>query len=172
MVKRVPMSEGGYKRLRDELTRLERKDRPEVIKAIEVARGHGDLRENAEYHAAKERQGYIEGRILELKDKLGRAEIIDCSTVDCERAVFGTVVTVIDLDTEEEMQYQLLGPDEADVGNGSISVLSPLGRAMIGKREGDEVEVKTPGGLRSLEIVTISPPKRQDGFGITAQSDC
>lgn len=159
MVERVPMSKNGHKRLRDELTRLERKDRIEVIKAIEVARGHGDLRENAEYHAAKERQGYIEGRIIELKDKLGRAEVIDCSKVDCERVVFGTVVTVVDLDTEEEMRYQLLGPDESDVEQGSISILSPFGRALIGKGEGDEVEVKTPGGLRNLEIQLISPPK-------------
>jgi transcription elongation factor GreA len=152
------MSKAGYTRLRDELTHLERKERIAVIKAIEVAREHGDLKENAEYHAAKERQGHIEGRIMELKDKLGRAEVIDCSNVDCERAVFGTVVTVIDLDTDEEMSYQLLGPDEADVKNGSISVLSPFGRALVAKSVGDEVEVKTPGGLRKLELIEISRP--------------
>lgn len=158
MVERVPITEQGYKKLRQELENLQKKERPAVIKAIETAREHGDLKENAEYHAAKERQGHIEGRILELKDKIGRAEIIDCSAVSCERVVFGAVVTVIDLNTDEEMRYQLLGPEEADVKNGSISVLSPLGRSMIGKGVGDEVKVKTPGGLRSLEIMEIAPP--------------
>ena len=117
-------------------------------KAIEVAREHGDLKENAEYHAAKERQGHIEGRILELKDKLGRAEVIDCSAVSCDRIIFGTVVTVEDLVNGQEIIYQLLGPEEADVKKGSISVLSPWGRAMIGKSIGDEFEVKTPSGVR------------------------
>jgi len=158
MVERVPITEQGYKKLRQELENLQKKERPAVIKAIETAREHGDLKENAEYHAAKERQGHIEGRILELKDKIGRAEIIDCSAVSCERVVFGAVVTVIDLNTDEEMRYQLLGPEEADVKNGSISVLSPLGRSMIGKGVGDEVKVKTPGGLRSLEIMEIAAP--------------
>ncbi|MDH3392541.1 MAG: transcription elongation factor GreA [Desulfobulbaceae bacterium] len=159
MVKRVPMSVQGHERLRKELMRLERQERPEVIKAIEVAREHGDLKENAEYHAAKERQGHIEGRIMELKDKLGRAEVIDCSQVDCDRAVFGTVVSIVDLDTDEELKYQLLGPDEADVKDGSISVLSPLGQALIGKEVGDEVRVQAPGGVRELELVDINPPK-------------
>ena len=158
MVERMPITEQGYKKLRQELENLQKKERPAVIKAIETAREHGDLKENAEYHAAKERQGHIEGRILELKDKIGRAEIIDCSAVSCERVVFGAVVTVIDLNTDEEMRYQLLGPEEADVKNGSISVLSPLGRSMIGKGVGDELTVKTPGGLRSLEIMEIAPP--------------
>ena len=158
MVERMPITEQGYKKLRQELENLQKKERPAVIKAIETAREHGDLKENAEYHAAKERQGHIEGRILELKDKIGRAEIIDCSAVSCERVVFGAVVTVIDLNTDEEMRYQLLGPEEADVKSGSISVLSPLGRSMIGKGVGDEVKVKTPGGLRSLEIMEIAAP--------------
>ena len=131
MVSRIPMSRKGYKRLREELERLEKKERPEVVKAIEVARAHGDLSENAEYHAAKERQGMIEGRIMELKDKLARAEVIDCSKVDCGRAVFGTVVTLVDMDTDEEITYQLLGPEESDVKKGSISVLSPLGLSLI-----------------------------------------
>lgn len=157
MVERVPMSKTGYARLREELSRLQRVDRIEVIKAIEVAREHGDLKENAEYHAAKERQGHIEGRIMELKDKLGRAEVIDCSAVKCERIVFGTVVTVADLDTDQEIVYQLLGPEEADVKKGSISVLSPWGRAMIGKSIGDEIEVKTPAGIRQLEVLDIAP---------------
>ncbi|MGV1098297.1 transcription elongation factor GreA [Thiovibrio sp. JS02] len=159
MVERIPMTQQGYTRLRLELDRLQRQERPEVIKAIEVARGHGDLKENAEYHAAKERQGHIEGRIMELKDKLGRAEVIDCSAVDCSRVVFGTVVTLVDLNTEEEIRYQLLGPEEADVSKGSISVLSPIGKAMIGKSIGDEITVKTPGGMRQFEVMDITAPK-------------
>jgi transcription elongation factor GreA len=159
MVERVPMTEAGYHRLRDELIRLERKERPEVIKSIEVARGHGDLKENAEYHAAKERQGHIEGRIMDLKDKLGRAEVIDCSAVDCQRIVFGTVVRLMDLATDEEVRYQLLGPEEADVQSGSISIFSPLGKAMIGKCVGDEIKVVTPKGLREFEILDISRPE-------------
>ena len=155
MVERVHMSKTGHTRLREELIRLERKDRIEVIKAIEVARAHGDLKENAEYHAAKERQGFIEGRIMELKDKLGRAEIIDCSNVSCDRVVFGANVTVVDLDTDEEVTYQLLGQEEADVKNGIISIFSPWGKAMIGKSVGDEIEVKTPSGIRPLEIMEI-----------------
>jgi len=151
------MSRKGYKRLREELERLEKKERPEVVKAIEVARAHGDLSENAEYHAAKERQGMIEGRIMELKDKLARAEVIDCSKVDCGRAVFGTVVTLVDMDTDEEITYQLLGPEESDVKKGSISVLSPLGRSIIGKTVGDGVLAKTPGGVREFELLEISP---------------
>ena len=159
MVERIPISQDGYQRLRDELERLERRERFDVIKAIEVAREHGDLKENAEYHAAKERQGHIEGRIIELKDKLGRAEIIDFATLDCERAVFGTVVTLLDLDTDKEVTYQLLGPDESDVKKGSISVLSPLGNSIIGKSEGDDVKAVTPGGTREFEIIDISKPK-------------
>lgn len=155
MLSRIPMSRGGYRRLRDELERLEKKDRPEVVQAIEVARQHGDLSENAEYHAAKERQGMIEGRILELKDKLSRAEVIECSKVSCERAVFGTVVTLLDMDTEDEVTYQLLGPEESDVKNGSISIMSPLGKSILGKTIGDEVLAKTPGGTREFEVLDI-----------------
>ncbi len=157
MVERIPMSSTGHDRLRDELDRLQRVDRIEVIKAIEVAREHGDLKENAEYHAAKERQGFIEGRIMDLKDKLGRSEVIDCTEVPCDRAVFGTVVSVLDLDTDDELVYQLLGPEEADVDSGSISVLSPLGQSLLGKEVGDEVVVVTPNGRRELEIVDIGP---------------
>ena len=160
MVVRIPMSQEGHARLRQELDRLLKKERPAGIEAIEGARGHGDLKENAEYHAAKERQGHIEGRIMELKDKLGRAEVIDCTNVNCSRVVFGTVVTLVDLDTEDEIRYQLLGPLEADVSTGSISVLSPIGQAMIGKSVGDEITVKTPGGVRQLEVMDIKPPER------------
>ena len=156
MVERIPMSVTGNRLLREELERLERVERPDIIKAIEVARGHGDLSENAEYHAAKERQGMVEGRIMDLKDKLGRAEVIDCTKVSAKRVVFGTVITLYDVQTEEEITYRLLGPEEVDVKNGIISFLSPLGNALLGKEEGDEVQVKTPGGLREYEVVSIS----------------
>lgn len=157
MVERIPMSQTGYRNMREYLERLERVERPEIVKAIEVARAHGDLSENAEYHAAKERQSLTEGKILELKDKLSRAEVIDCSKVSCERVVFGTVVSLVDLDTDEEICYQLLGPEESDVKKGSISVLSPLGRSMLGKCVGDEILTKTPGGVREFEVMDIKP---------------
>ena len=155
MVERIPVSITGQKRLKAELKHLERVERPEVVKAIEVARGHGDLKENAEYHAAKDRQGHIEGRILELKDKLGRAEVIDCSRVATEKAIFGTVVGLLDIDTDEEISYQLLGAEEVDVKKGMISVFSPLGRSILGKSVGDEVVVQTPGGVREFEVIDI-----------------
>ena len=157
MVERIPMSKAGNQKLRDELSRLERIDRIEVVRSIETAREHGDLKENAEYHAAKERQGHIEGRIRELKDKLGRAEVIDCSKVSQDRAVFGAVISLLDVNTEEEVSYQLLGPEESDVKSGSISVLSPLGQSILGKRVGDEVIVKAPGGIREFEVTQIAP---------------
>jgi len=159
MVDRMPISRAGFNRLRKELEQLERKERHDVIRAIEVAREHGDLRENAEYHAAKERQGHVEGRILELKDKLSRAEVIDCSEVNCRRAVFGTVVTMLDLDEGNEVTYQLLGAEESDVKKGIISLQSPLGRAILGKEIGDEVRVVTPGGIREFEIISIAAPE-------------
>jgi len=155
MIQRIPMSKAGNRKLREELMHLERVERGEVVKAIETAREHGDLKENAEYHAAKDRQGHIEGRIIELKDKLARAEIIDCSEVSTERVFFGTIVKLLDMDTDDEVTYQLLGPEESDVKNGSISVLSPLGKSMIGKEVGDEVVAKTPGGTREFEVIDI-----------------
>ncbi len=157
MVERIPMSKMGNEKLKRELEQLERVERLEVVKAIETAREHGDLKENAEYHAAKERQGHVEGRILELKDKLSRAEVIDCAKVSCDRAIFGTVVSLLDLDTDDNVSYQLLGPEEADVKKGSISVLSPLGRVILGKEVGDEVVAKTPGGVREFEVIDIRP---------------
>nr|WP_322740785.1 transcription elongation factor GreA [Desulfocapsa sulfexigens] len=157
MVMRVPMSKTGYIALKEELNNLERVERHVVVKAIEIAREHGDLKENAEYHAAKERQGMIEGRIMDLKDKLGRAEVIDCTKVSCERAVFGTVVELLDLDTDEEVTYQLLGSEEADVKKGSISVFSPLGKSLLGKEVGDDVTAVTPGGTREFEVISIRP---------------
>ena len=156
MVQRIPMSKTGNQKLRDELSRLERVERPTVVKAIETAREHGDLKENAEYHAAKERQGHIEGRILELKDKLSRAEIIDCSKISLGKAVFGTVVTLLDLQTDDEVTYQLLGPEESDVKKGSISVLSPLGKSILGKSVGDEIQTRTPRGIREFELIEIT----------------
>ena len=158
MIMRMPISRMGFDRLRKELENLERRERHDVIRAIEVAREHGDLKENAEYHAAKERQGHVEGRILELKDKLSRAEVIDCSEVNCSRAVFGTVVTMLDLDEDVEVTYQLLGPEESNVEKGVISIQSPLGRAIIGKEIGDEVKVVTPGGIREFELMNITAP--------------
>jgi transcription elongation factor GreA len=157
MVERIPMSKTGHIQLRKELEQLEKVERHEVVRAIETARAHGDLKENAEYHAAKERQGMIEGRIMELKDKLGRAEVIDCTKVGTNRAVFGTVVTLMDMESDEEVTYQLLGPEESDVHKGSISVLAPLGRSILGKEVGDEVMTKTPGGVREFEVVAIQP---------------
>ena len=160
MIERVPISKTGHAKLREELIRLERKDRIEVVKSIEVARAHGDLKENAEYHAAKERQGHIEGRIMELKDKLGRAQVIDCTAISTDRIVFGAVVTLVDLESDEEVTYQLLGGDESDVKKGRISIFSPWGKAMIGKEIGDEFEVRTPGGLRQLEVLEIDQGER------------
>ena len=159
MIERMPISRMGLDKLREELNNLERRERHDVIKAIEVAREHGDLKENAEYHAAKERQGHIEGRILELKDKLSRAEVIDCTEVNCSRAVFGTIVTMLDLDEDIEVSYQLLGPEESYVEKGIISIQSPLGRAIIGKEIGDEAKVVTPGGIREFEIINITAPE-------------
>ena len=159
MVERVPISRTGHDRLKKELENLERRERHDVIRAIEVAREHGDLKENAEYHAAKERQGHVEGRILELKDKLSRAEVIDCSDVNCSRAVFGTVVTMLDLDEDVEVTYQLLGPEESNVEKGVISIQAPLGRSILGKEIGDEVRVVTPGGIREFEIMDIKAPE-------------
>ncbi len=157
MVVRVPMSKTGHTKLKKELSNLERVERHVVVKAIEIAREHGDLKENAEYHAAKERQGMIEGRIMDLKDKLGRAEVIDCVSVNCNRAVFGTVVELLDMDTDEEVSYQLLGSEESDVKKGSISVFSPLGKSILGKEVGDDVLTKTPGGNREFEVMAIRP---------------
>lgn len=153
---RTPITKEGLEKLREELTRLERVERPSVIKAIAEARSHGDLSENAEYHAAKERQSFIEGRIAELHSKLATSEIIDCSNLPDDRIVFGTTVLLNDLKTGNEFKIRLVGPDESDADNGDISVLSPLGRALISKEPGDEIQVKTPGGLRQLEIVDIN----------------
>ena len=152
-------TEEGLQKLKDEVEHLIKVERPSISKEIAEARDKGDLSENAEYHAAKERQGHVEGRILELKDKLSRAEVIDCSEVTCKKAVFGTVVTMLDLDTDLEVTYQLLGPEESDVKKGVISLQSPLGRSILGKEVGDQVKVVTPGGMREFEIINIAAPE-------------
>ncbi|WP_296814427.1 transcription elongation factor GreA [Brevundimonas sp.] len=154
-MEKVPMTAGGYQALDDELKRLKTVERPSVIAAISEARSHGDLSENAEYHAAKERQGWIEGRIAEIEDKISRAQVIDVSKLSGAQVKFGATVTVIDEDTEEEGRYQLVGEHEADVKEGRVSITSPIARAMIGKEQGDVVEVNTPGGVKAYEIVKV-----------------
>ena len=150
----VPMTPGGAQKLRDELARL-KEERPKISRAIGTAREHGDLKENAEYHAAKEQQGLVEARIKDIEDKLSRAEVIDPSKLSGDRVRFGAVVTLTNLDTEEESTYQIVGADEADLKNGTISVSAPLSRALIGKSTGDEVVVTLPGGKRRYEIGSI-----------------
>ncbi len=149
------MTAGGYASLDEELKRLKTLERPSVIAAISEARAHGDLSENAEYHAAKERQGWIEGRIAEIEDKIARAQIIDVSRLSGTQVKFGATVTVIDEDTEDEGRYQIVGEHEADVKQGRISLSSPLSRAMIGKEVGEVVEVNTPGGVKAYEILKV-----------------
>lgn len=149
------MTAGGYTALDEELKRLKTLERPSVIAAISEARAHGDLSENAEYHAAKERQGWIEGRIAEIEDKIARAQIIDVSRLSGSQVKFGATVTVIDEDTEDEGRYQIVGEHEADVKAGRISLSSPLSRAMIGKEVGEVVEVNTPGGVKAYEILKV-----------------
>jgi len=149
------MTVKGYKTLDDELKRLKSIERPAVIAAISEARSHGDLSENAEYHAAKERQGWIEGQIADIEDKISRAQVIDVSKLSGSHIKFGATVTVIDEDTEEEGRYQVVGDHEADVKRGKISLSSPLSRAMIGKEVGDVVEVITPGGVKAYEIAKV-----------------
>ncbi len=152
---REPMTVRGYNKLKDELKLLKSEERPSVIKAIEEARAHGDLSENAEYHAAKEKQGLIEGRIVEIEDKLSRAEVFNPSELKSKNITFGATVTLIDEDTEEEVRYQIVGTDESDIKSGMLSITSPVGRALIGKSEGDNVEVKTPKGTKDYEIIKV-----------------
>src|SRR5215470_14275748 len=141
---KIPMTAVGYNRLQEELKRLKTVDRPTIIRAIAEARDHGDLSENAEYHAARERQGFIEGRVMELEDKIARAEIIDVSKLSGSIVKFGATVTLSDEETDEEQTFQIVGEDEADVSRGRLSVTSPLARALIGKQIGESVEVSTP----------------------------
>jgi transcription elongation factor GreA len=152
---KVPMTLAGYQQLEDELRRLKNEERPAVIQLISDARSHGDLSENAEYHAAKERQAWIEGRILELDDKYSRAQIIDVARLNGKSVVFGATVTLVDEDTEEKKAWQIVGDYEADVRSGKISISSPIARAMIGKTQGDSIEVTAPSGARAYEIVKV-----------------
>ena len=150
------MTVRGAEKLREELNDLKTVARPKVIQAIAEARAHGDLKENAEYHAAREQQGFIEGRIKEIEGKLSHAQIIDVKSLNTGgKVVFGATVEVIDLDTDEEHVYQIVGEDEADIREGLISVTSPIARGLIGKTEGDEVGVEVPGGMRSFEILGV-----------------
>ncbi len=149
------MTAEGYQALDEELKRLKTIERPAVIGQIAEARAHGDLSENAEYHAAKERQGWIEGQIAEIEDRMARAQVIDVSKLSGKQVKFGATVSVVDEDTEEEARYQIVGEHEADVKKGRVSVTSPIARAMIGKEMGDVVEVNTPGGVKAYEILKV-----------------
>ena len=154
-MKRNPMTREGYRALQEELERLKKIERPQVIRAIEEARGHGDLTENSEYIYAKERQALIEGRLQELEHRLGIAEIIDTTNLPQDRIVFGSRFILSNVETEEETLYQIVGVDESDISQGKISVESPMAKALIGKRIDDEVIVDTPSGKREFEVVEI-----------------
>ena len=154
-MERLPMTANGYTRLQEELKHMKSVERPAIIKALEEAREHGDLSENAEYHAAKERQAFIEGRVAELEDKSSRAQVIDVSKLSGTTVRFGATVTLADEDTDEKKTYQIVGADEGDIANGLLSLVSPLARALIGKEKGDSVEVTTPGGSKAYEIMKV-----------------
>jgi len=156
-VERVPMTPAGFKKLKEELHRLKTVDRQEVIKAISFARSLGDLSENAEYETAKNKQSFIEGRIQEVEAKIGRAEVIDPAKInDKDRVVFGLTATLEDVENGDELQYQIVGEDETDPDNGIISISSPIGRALIGKEIDDDVQVRTPGGIREFIVIDIN----------------
>lgn len=155
MLDPVPISRAGYNRLKEELERLQKEDLPRVMHDVAEARELGDLRENGAYIAAREQQGFIVGRIRELNGMLSRSDIVDCTKVEPDHAAFGTVVTLLDLDSQQKITYQLLGPDEADSGSGGISIHSPIGDAILGQGVGDRVSVKTPRGDRHFEVVEI-----------------
>lgn len=154
-MERVPMTVAGAEVLRGELKHLKSVKRPAVIEAIATARAHGDLSENAEYHAAKEQQSFLEGRIKELEDRLGRAQVIDPSAINSEKIVFGATVRLINLNEGSEVVYQIVGVDETDIDQGKISITSPIARALIGREEGDAAVVQAPGGEREFEILEI-----------------
>jgi len=154
-VKTVPMTPEGHRRLKEELHQMERVEWPAIVDEIEKARAHGDLSENAEYHAAKEKQGILDAKIRQIKHKLARAEIIAADELKGDTVAFGARVKVRNVDTEDEQEYALVGPEETDVLSGKISIASPVGKALVGKSKGTVVEVETPGGVRRLEIVEI-----------------
>ncbi|MGH6908333.1 MAG: transcription elongation factor GreA [Aestuariivirga sp.] len=152
---KVPMTTDGHSAMMDEIKHLKSVERPRIIKAIEEARTHGDLSENAEYHAAKDQQGWLEARVAELEDKISRADIIDITKLSGDTVKFGARVTLVDEETDDKASYQIVGEFEADVKKGKISVSSPIARAIIGKKKGDSVEVATPGGGKSYEILKV-----------------
>jgi transcription elongation factor GreA len=154
-MERIPMTAGGFKALENELDNLKNVERPSIIRAISEARAHGDLSENAEYHAAKERQAFIEGRVIELEDLIGRAEVIDVSKLNGTTVKFGATVTLEDEDSGEKRKYQIVGDHEADAKKGRISISSPIARALIGKARNDTVEVAAPGGARAYAILKV-----------------
>jgi transcription elongation factor GreA len=155
MVEKNPITPEGAQKLRDELHRRKTVDRPAITQMIGEARAHGDLSENAEYHAARERGGFNEGRIKEIEDKLARAEIIDISKISGDRVAFGATVKLLNTTTDEEVTYRILGADEADIAAGSISVTAPIAKSLLGKEVGDEVKIRTPAGERVYEILAI-----------------
>ena len=153
---KIPMTKFGESSLRDEVQRLKQVERPRIVAAIAEAREHGDLKENAEYHAAREQQGFCEGRIKDIEAKLSHAQVIDVTQIEnTGKVIFGVTVTLINLETDQLVTYQIVGEDEADVKNGKISVTSPIARGLIGKEEGDEVSVTTPGGVVEYEIDSV-----------------
>ncbi|MEL7000369.1 MAG: transcription elongation factor GreA [Pseudomonadota bacterium] len=154
-MEKVPVTRQGYDALNEELKTLKEDTRPSVIKAIAEAREHGDLSENAEYHAAREKQSFVEGRIKELEGLIGRADVIDPTKMTGDTIKFGATIKIVDEDTDEEKTYQIVGEPEADIDKGKLNIRSPIARAMIGKEEGDSVEVNTPGGGRSYEILSV-----------------
>ncbi|MGE0651096.1 MAG: transcription elongation factor GreA [Alphaproteobacteria bacterium] len=153
---KVPMTKSGYEHLVEEAKRLKTVERPAVVKAIEEARSHGDLSENAEYHAAREKQAFIEGRLIEIEDKIARAAVIDISQMSGSVIRFGATVRLVDEDTDEESTYTIVGEDEADIARHRLSVTAPLARALIGKQKGDSVDLTTPGGSKSYEILKVA----------------
>ena len=155
MTEKFPMTQDGLNKLKSELEHLKNNERPNVIKAIAEAREHGDLSENAEYHAAKEKQSFIEGRIADLENKISRAEVIKTETLSSDKIIFGATVTLGDIDSKKNLTYQIVGTEEADVENGKISISSPLAKALLGKRVDDTVEVYSPGGAKEYEIENI-----------------
>jgi transcription elongation factor GreA len=154
MVEKVPMTPRGAEKLKEELARL-KEERPKISREIGVAREHGDLSENAEYHAAKERQGMVEARIKDLSDKISRSEVIDPASLSGDKVRFGATVSLLNVETDEESTYQIVGADESDLKQGTISISAPLARALLGKEAGDEVKVELPGGARHYELVSV-----------------
>jgi len=154
-MERVPMTIKGAEAMKAELKHLKTVNRPRIVEAISTARAHGDLSENAEYHAAKEEQGFNEGRIKDLEDKISRANIIDTSAISSEKIVFGATVELIDMESGKEVVYRIVGVDEADIEHGMVSITSPIARALIGKKAGDMAEVQAPGGVREYEIQAV-----------------